>query len=55
MLSKASNNVPCSKCKRVKMGDIYDMFDVKFREGVGLGIARFFFTCGISFNVLILF
>ena len=48
--SKASkSNVIANKRPKI-LGGIYDMFDLKGREGVDLAIERFFLACGIPFN-----
>lgn len=36
--------------KKPKVGGLYDMFDVKGREGVDLETIIFFLACGIPFN-----
>ena len=49
--SKASKDNTTSSHKRPRTGKIYDMFDVKGKQGVELAIARFLLTCAIPFNV----
>ena len=49
--SRASKITTNQTRKKAKLGGLYDMFDVKGREGVDLAIARFFLACCISFNV----
>ena len=48
--SKASKSTTTQACKKPKLGGLFDMFDVKGREGVDLAIARFFLACGTLFN-----
>ena len=48
--SRASKITTSQPRKKPKLGGLYDMFDVKGREGVDLAIARFFLSCGIPFN-----
>eukprot|EP00253_Pinus_taeda_P035891 PITA_35891 len=48
--TRASKSTTTQAHKKPKLGGLYDMFDVKGREGVDLAIARFFLACGIPFN-----
>ena len=48
--SRASKSTTSQAHKKQKVGGLFDMFDVKGRDGVDLAIARFFLACGIPFN-----
>ena len=48
-LKVSKSNVTANKRPKI-LGGIYDMFDLKGREGVDLAIERFFLACGIPFN-----
>ena len=48
--SRASKSTTSQAHKKQKVGGLFDMFDVKGRDGVDLAIARFVLACGIPFN-----
>ena len=51
VLSKASKNTTTQSHEKPKHHGLYDMFDIKGREGVDIAIARVFVSCDIPFNV----